>query len=149
MIMARWTFRFGKRDGSRKGTRRTAASPSYIFAERGCQLSGGGFRVFGDVCAGLTVLRENRCRPTGGEVNFKYSLTRAPAGTVTTIVSTPPRPNRGNVPPPPRGKPPPEATPQVQLPTRYADHDGSGLTYTVQPGEQEHDVRIEERAPAR
>ncbi len=86
-----------------------------------------------------------------------YSLTRTPVGPVTILVTTPPVPSRRNVPPPPppRGKMSPKgqslpefsvesqkAPPPITIPDKYANANESGLTFTVQPGDQEHNIDL-------
>jgi hypothetical protein len=87
----------------------------------------------------------------------KYSIGRVPVGPVTILVSTPPLPNARNVPPPPppRNKMPPkgQGTPEFSLEKqklpppivvsgKYANPEESDLTYTVQPGDQVHNIPL-------
>jgi hypothetical protein len=85
---------------------------------------------------------------TAAICNGKYTLRNLPVGTVTIIIMTPPAPNLDNMPPAPPPRAPKaalsslEVTPRPDVPDRYADPNASGLTYTVQPGAQQHNVPL-------
>ena len=71
-----------------------------------------------------------------------YHISKAPAGPVKITVQTFP-PSPGVVPP----DTPPASVKQaslryVQIPEHYSDHTRSGLTYTVEPGTQTHDIDL-------
>jgi hypothetical protein len=95
----------------------------------------------------------------------EYSLLKVPAGPVKITVTTPTAPSVGRRSqdsssqdkPDRRVKtPPPEANPNapkwtggpnklrlVNVPAKYSKPDQSGLTYTVQPGQQEHNIDLQ------
>jgi hypothetical protein len=95
----------------------------------------------------------------------EYSLIKVPAGPVKITVTTPTAPTVGRRSqdsssqdkPDPRAKtPPPEVNPNapkwkggvnklriVSVPAKYHTPEQSGLTYTVQPGSQEHNIDLQ------
>jgi hypothetical protein len=87
----------------------------------------------------------------------KYAMAKVPAGPVKIIVAVPPysedpRPRRqrkhfGKEPPKDvpasQAAPPPKFAPRFVIPEKYANPDQSGLTYTVQPGNQMHNIELE------
>jgi hypothetical protein len=72
----------------------------------------------------------------------KYHIPRAPAGPVKITVQTFP-PSPGVVPPdtPPASIKQPSLR-YVQIPEHYSDHTRSGLTCTVEPRTQTHDIDL-------
>jgi hypothetical protein len=87
---------------------------------------------------------------TGG----KYAMAKLPAGPVKIIVTVPPYSEfpgrRGKHVSPEKQAPkdeeppsPPKRVPRVVIPEKYGNPDESGLTYTVQPGPQEHNIELE------
>lgn len=82
----------------------------------------------------------------------RYSLAKAPLGPVrVTVEAHAPMPiewptRGGPAPPPPAGL---SSQPNekrdgkfVAIPLRYSDQESSGLTYTVRPGKQTHDIEL-------
>jgi len=74
-----------------------------------------------------------------------YLIEDAPVGEVTITVETiHPGPTRPMPPGVPGGdKMAPHTGKYVPIPIRYKDVSNSGLTYTVTPGEQKHDIQVD------
>jgi hypothetical protein len=84
-------------------------------------------------------------------VDGAYSISDFPAGPVIITGESFPPPKGGEkstmpkdlgLPPPGREKPKTPEGKYVPIPPRYGNMEESGLTYTVLPGEQEHDVPL-------
>jgi hypothetical protein len=106
----------------------------------------------------------NQALASSAIIRGKYAMAKVPAGLVKVLVTVPP-------PPPPGGErirlslkkvkeeqkkkatlkdsaPPPDESggqpvPQFTIPAKYGSPDQSGLTYTVRPGAQQHDIELE------
>jgi hypothetical protein len=90
-------------------------------------------------------------------VKGKYTILGVPVGPVKITVETFPPPSvalsppvkiPGGIPPDIKGMPEPGARPPapdkfVAIPPRYGNLHESGLTYTVTPGEQNHDITLQ------
>ncbi|HEY7426348.1 MAG TPA: carboxypeptidase-like regulatory domain-containing protein [Gemmataceae bacterium] len=117
----------------------------------GKPLPGGAVTFFG---AENRVVGSSAISPEGN-----YSIAKVPAGPVkitVTVVDVPAQLSKdksnfsGKAPPPPEGADPnaPKWKPQqhspnpVGIPAKYKMPDQSGLTYTVQPGPQEHPIDL-------
>lgn len=74
--------------------------------------------------------------------NGKYSLASVPAGSMKITVTTPLIPPVDRRHPPPKDMPGGQLAPSVPIPPRYANPENSGLTYEVQPGEQQHKIEL-------
>jgi hypothetical protein len=148
---------------------RSSVSRLLAVVAAGLLLGGAGCARFGAVSGKVYY----RGKPlTGGMVHFYgphgsvetspiaadggYTVRRVPAGPAKVAVSTPavgyinihggkpPVVPGEKTPPHDSGHPSMPLPPAVTvIPTRYADPEQSGLTFEVQPGDQEHDVRIE------
>jgi hypothetical protein len=79
-----------------------------------------------------------------------YSMTKVLAGPVKITVTVPPAIRDPSAPPPPKGGKKKEQDPKeeerflihLDVPAKYRFPDQSGLTYTVQPGKQEHTIDL-------
>ena len=80
------------------------------------------------------------------DADGNFEIPNAPVGDVKISVQVPAQPPGGNAKPPagipdtrPQGG---AAKPIVPIPAKYGNPETSGLTYTVQKGEQTHDIDL-------
>lgn len=112
-----------------------------------------------NLTAGTVTFTAKDGRVGSGNIDFEgnYEVADAPVGEVTITVSVPAPPMgpaKGMTPQPPKdvgmktaiggGTPGPAIDPSkiVQVPTKYANVDTSGLKYTVEKGEQTHNITL-------
>jgi hypothetical protein len=116
----------------------------------------------------VTFLDDNKLVLGSGAIaDGKYSIAKLPRGPVKIVVTTPPQvPANLRALSAPAGKTLPKGKqmeeekhlspeerkalprgfrvpPHVVIPEKYANPDKSGLSYTVQPGSQEHNIELE------
>jgi hypothetical protein len=75
-----------------------------------------------------------------GEVRITVTVPKLPPGGVTHLKGAPPPPHPPGSPPPP--DPASVLAKVVSIPVRYSNPETSPLTYTVEPREQEFDIKL-------
>lgn len=74
--------------------------------------------------------------------NGSYSMANVPPGHVKISVTTPIVPQADRRHPPPKDMPGGQSAPSVPIPLMYGNPEQSGLAYDVQPGKQEHEIKL-------
>jgi type 1 fimbria pilin len=110
----------------------TTAKVTGVVTYKGTPLTSGVVTFYGE--------GNNQVASCSIEPNGNYTLTDAPVGTDKITVSVPPEfkdPKLSKIPHPENS-----SVQAVQIPRNYSEEGKSGLTYTVEPGSQEHAIEL-------